>query len=87
MDLYRLGEGYMDAGLEELLDSPHGEDGRVVLVEWSEYLPDFLKPSDWLELELAESGQGRMARLAAHGPRSSEWLELSLSTFLQSGKS
>jgi len=88
VDLYRLGEGFMDAGLEELLDSCcHDMDPRVVLVEWSEYLPDFLKPSDWLELELAEAGPGRTARFTPHGPRSSAWLESTLSTFLQSGKS
>lgn len=87
IDLYRLGEGFLDAGLEELLDAGHDASRRVVLVEWAEYLPDFLRPKSWIDLELAEEGPGRTARFTAHGPEASQWLEQTLSTYLQSGKS
>jgi tRNA threonylcarbamoyladenosine biosynthesis protein TsaE len=87
IDLYRLGEGFMDAGLEELLDAGHGVARRVVLVEWAEYLPDFLRPPSFIDLELAEEGPGRSARFTAHGSKAAQWLERTLSTYLQSGKS
>ena len=86
IDLYRLGEGFLDAGLEELLEAGHSA-GRVVLVEWAEYLPASLCPPDRLEVELAEAGPGREATLSAYGPRASQWLEKTLSTYLQSGMS
>jgi tRNA threonylcarbamoyladenosine biosynthesis protein TsaE len=87
IDLYRLGEGFLDAGLEELLDAGHGYSRRAVLVEWAEYLPDFLRPPSFIDLELAEEGPGRTARFTAHGSEASQWLERTLSTYLQSGKS
>jgi len=87
IDLYRLGEGFLDAGLEELLDAGHGSSKRVVLVEWAEYLPDFLRPPSFIDLELAEEGQGRTARFTAHGSEAAMWLERTLTTYLQSGKS
>ena len=87
IDLYRLGEGFLDAGLEELLDTGHGASRRVVLVEWAEYLPSFMRPQSFIDLELAELGSGRSALFTAQGPEASKWLEQTLSTYLQSGKS
>jgi tRNA threonylcarbamoyladenosine biosynthesis protein TsaE len=90
IDLYRLGEGFADADLEELLDEALGSPtpaARVVLVEWAEYLPAVIRPASWLEIGMAESGDGRSALLTAHGQEASEWLERTLSTYLQSCKS
>lgn len=87
IDLYRLGEGVMDESLEEMLDEAPGPHGRVVLVEWAEYLPERLKPRDRLEVGLSALGGGREARFEAHGPRAAAWLQDILSTYSQSGKS
>ena len=61
IDLYRLGEGFLDADLDELLDVGNASERRVMLVEWAQYLPEALRPSNWLELELAESGEDERA--------------------------
>lgn len=87
IDLYRLGEGFLDASLEELLEASPGQGGRILLVEWAEYLPESLRPVSWLQVNLVESGQGREATLEPHGPQAADWLERTLSTYLQSGKS
>ena len=87
VDLYRLGDGFLDADLDELLDAGNVSDRRVMLVEWAQYLPEALHPSSWLELELAESGEGRDATLTPHGPQASQWLERILTTYLQSDTS
>lgn len=87
VDLYRLGEGFMDPGLEEMLDAEPGAGGRVLMVEWSEYLPVRLKPRDRLELELSAVNEGREAGFEAFGPEAARWLDAILSTFSQSGKS
>jgi len=87
VDLYRLGEGFLDASLEELLETAPGQDPRLLLVEWAEYLPEWLLPGDWLQVTLAESGQGRTATFEPHGREAATWLEHTLSTYLQSGKS
>ena len=92
IDLYRLGQGFAAADLEELLDEASplpdsaGSLQRVVLVEWAEYLPEGLRPQSWLGISMAESGDGRSAQLTANGREASEWLELA-STYLQSCKS
>lgn len=87
IDLYRLGEGFLDADLDELLDTGNASERRVMLVEWAQYLSEAMHPSNWLELELAESGEGRDATLTPHGPRASQWLERILTTYLQSDTS
>jgi tRNA threonylcarbamoyladenosine biosynthesis protein TsaE len=87
IDLYRLGEGFLDASLDELLEASPGQGGRILLVEWAEYLPVSLCPGDWLQVDLAQSGQGREAALQPHGPQAAAWSERTLSTYLQSDKS
>ena len=87
VDLYRLGEGFLDAGLDEVLDAGHGSRRRVLLVEWAQYLPAALHPASWLDMEIAESGEGRTATLPPHGPQAAQWLERTLSTYLQSDTS
>lgn len=90
-DLYRLGEGFADASLEEALEAGSGalacEPRRALLVEWAEYMPEELIPGDRLDISLTEKDGGREAILAATGPHARQWLDRTLSTFLQSGKS
>ena len=65
-DLYRLGPGEVEGlGLEEALERWPG----VALVEWPERAPEVLPP-DHLELRLSRLGEGRLAELHPHGPRS-----------------
>lgn len=61
-DLYRLGdpdEAY-EIGLDEALD------GGVALIEWPQRLDGRLPP-DRLDIDIGFSGDGRTARLSAHG--------------------
>jgi len=53
VDLYRLGEGFADAGLEELLEGSGVRERRALIVEWAEYLPPGLNAPDRLEISLA----------------------------------
>jgi tRNA threonylcarbamoyladenosine biosynthesis protein TsaE len=90
-DLYRLGEGFADASLEEALEAGSSalacEPRRALLVEWAEYMPEELIPGDRLDISLTEKDGGREALLTAAGPHARQWLHRTLSTFLQSGKS
>ncbi len=58
-DLYRLPEasGIDDLGIEETLEA-----GGVVIVEWGERLPAFLRGSAWRVVIVAEPALGRDAR-------------------------
>lgn len=70
-DLYRLSnpdEAY-EIGLDEAL-----EDGAAV-IEWPERLAGRLPP-DRLDVEIALDGEGRRARLAAHGAWEGRELEV-----------
>lgn len=61
-DLYRLkdaAEAY-EIGLEEALDE------GAAIIEWPERLGGAL-PRDRLDIELSVEGEGRVARIAAHG--------------------
>jgi tRNA threonylcarbamoyladenosine biosynthesis protein TsaE len=75
LDLYRLGTGGFDAGLEEFLEPPLDQTRRVVLVEWAQYLPEDLLPWDYLTMDWRESGAGREITLTAKGREASAWLE------------
>lgn len=85
VDLYRLGEGVLDASLEEYFDPRPGEPPDIVLVEWAENLPEAMPPADHLDMEWIASDQGREVLLRAEGPHGERWLESIRSTFKQSG--
>ena len=61
-DLYRLDSAREaeELGLDEALDT------GAALIEWPERLGD-AQPADRLDVELAVEGEGRRARLTAHG--------------------
>ena len=70
-DLYRLeraGEAF-EVGLDEAL-----EDGAAI-IEWPERLGSDL-PADRLDIDIVMQGEGRVARLAAHGAWEGRTLEL-----------
>ena len=69
-DLYRLErpEEAFEIGLDEAL-----EDGAAV-IEWPERLGGRL-PADRLDIDIAMNGEGRTARLAAHGAWEGRTLE------------
>ncbi|MFP5239579.1 MAG: tRNA (adenosine(37)-N6)-threonylcarbamoyltransferase complex ATPase subunit type 1 TsaE [Acidobacteriota bacterium] len=87
LDLYRLGEGLTDGGLEELLEAGPAGAGHVLLVEWAQYMPEASLPDDWLSIRLSEEGDGRRAVLEAHGPNAALWLERTTRTYLKSDMS
>ena len=70
-DLYRLerSEEAFEIGLDEAL-----EDGAAV-IEWPERLGGRL-PADRLDIDIAMIGEGRTARLAAHGAWEGRTLEV-----------
>jgi len=84
MDLYRLGEGALDDGLEELLEAGHCP-GQVALVEWAQFLPGEHTPRERLDIRILHSGAGRLAELTAHGENARRWLTRTLETFYKSG--
>lgn len=87
VDLYRLGEGCLDAGLEELLDNGAGAGERVLIVEWAQHLPPDLAWPDRLEMSLehmtapSRAEPGREAHIAAYGPHAALWLKRIVATF------
>lgn len=72
-DLYRLDPFYPDESLDEALD----DDGVIVIIEWSERLPDDEIPDDFLTLSLSISDKKgtREAKLSAKGFKSTEALK------------
>jgi len=87
LDLYRLGEGLTEGGLEELLESGPADAHGVLLVEWAQYMPEASLPRDWLSIRLSEEGEGRRAILDAFGPRATLWLERTTRTYYRSDMS
>lgn len=71
LDLYRLADpGELDyLGLRDL-----AEPGAVFLVEWPERGRGALPPAD-VEVHLEHADEGRRARLEAHSPHGTAWLE------------
>lgn len=62
-DLYRLEGGNMDPESEDILL----DKSRLVLVEWSEFLPDWAVPDDALLINLRIDQSGRMAEVKTVG--------------------
>ncbi|MFW5731356.1 MAG: tRNA (adenosine(37)-N6)-threonylcarbamoyltransferase complex ATPase subunit type 1 TsaE [Desulfonatronovibrionaceae bacterium] len=62
-DLYRLEGNLLDPESQEMLL----DDSRLVLVEWSEYLPEDLVFSDVVYIQMDIEDNGRMVTLCAAG--------------------
>lgn len=62
-DLYRLEGGKMDPESEDILL----DKSRLVLVEWSDFLPEWAMPDDALLINLRIDRSGRMAEVKAIG--------------------
>lgn len=71
-DMYRQGNDSVDESLLDFLDGER----HLVLVEWSERLPDHALPPDRLRCEIMAEKDGRRARLTAFGPYAAAFLEL-----------
>lgn len=69
-DLYRQDHGVPDETLLDFLDGQR----HVVLVEWSERLPEHALPPDRLACGLSPRGDGRSAVLAAFGQEAANLL-------------
>lgn len=63
-DAWRLGTGEELEALELLEEAVDG----VLALEWADRFPEVL-PADHLRVDLAPSGEGRVARIEASGPR------------------
>lgn len=70
-DLYRLNseEELEDIGFEEVVN-----DGGITFIEWSELFPAAL-PTEYLQITLTGSGEGRQIELEPHGKHYQELCE------------
>lgn len=73
-DLYRLEGGDLDPESEEILF----DESRLVLVEWSQHLPEDFRPADSMKIILSFEGRGRKAQIVAGDEQLGEKLFRSL---------
>jgi aspartate kinase len=67
MDLYRLEGMVSDDLFEDAVPGPHTGAPRLVVIEWSEFLPEGLVPEDRLTLSWLPCETGRLVRIEASG--------------------